>query len=52
MFAGAFLYGITHRHSWAEAGKLASLASSRVVSQFGPRLTPEEAKRILVDLLD
>src|SRR5690349_9766121 len=38
MFAGAFLYGITHGHSYAEAGKLASLASSRVVTQFGPRL--------------
>src|SRR5690606_16518862 len=28
MFSGAFLYGITHDHSFAEAGKLASLASS------------------------
>lgn len=51
MFAGAFLYGITHKHSYAEAGKLASLASSRVVSQFGPRLSPEQAKKILSDLM-
>lgn len=50
MFAGAFLYGITHGHSYAEAGKLASLASSRVVSQFGPRLTPSDAALILRDL--
>jgi sugar/nucleoside kinase (ribokinase family) len=51
MFAGAFLYGITHGHSYAEAGKLASLASSRVVAQFGPRLDPAAAKKILADLV-
>ncbi|HEY5690997.1 MAG TPA: adenosine kinase, partial [Cyclobacteriaceae bacterium] len=50
--AGAFLYGITHGHSYAEAGKIASLASSRVVSQFGPRLDPKQAKKILKDLID
>lgn len=52
MFAGAFLYGITHGHSYAEAGKIASLASSRVVSQFGPRLEPEQAKKVLKDLIE
>lgn len=51
MFAGAFMYGITHGHSYAEAGKLASLAASRVVSQWGPRLQPQEAKRLLTDLV-
>jgi sugar/nucleoside kinase (ribokinase family) len=51
MFAGAFLYAITHQHSYAEAGKLASLASSMVVSQWGPRLEPEQAKRVLADLV-
>ncbi len=51
MFSGAFMYGITHGHSYAEAGKLASLASSRVVSQFGPRLQPDQAKAILGDLI-
>lgn len=51
MFAGAFLYGITHQHSYAEAGKLASLASSRVVTQWGPRLDPAQAKKILADLI-
>ena len=52
MFAGAFLYGITHNHSYAEAGKIASLASSRIVSQFGPRMEKEQAKLVLKDLLD
>jgi len=51
MFAGAFLYAINHGHSYAEAGKLASLASSRVVSQFGPRLEPQQSKQILEGLL-
>ncbi|MEO7988000.1 MAG: adenosine kinase [Chryseolinea sp.] len=51
MFSGAFLYAISHGHSYAEAGKLASLASSRVVSQFGPRLEPAQAKRVMADLI-
>jgi sugar/nucleoside kinase (ribokinase family) len=50
MFAGAFLYAITHNHSWAEAGKLASLASSRVVAQWGPRLETQVALKILSGL--
>jgi sugar/nucleoside kinase (ribokinase family) len=51
MFAGAFLYGITNGHSYAEAGKLASLASSRVVAQYGPRLTPDQVKTVMRDLI-
>lgn len=47
MFAGAFLYGITNGHSYASSAKLASMASSRIVSQFGPRLKWHEAKEIL-----
>ncbi len=51
MFAGAFLYGITHGRSYAAAGKLASLASSRVVTQFGPRLEPAQVQKVLGDLI-
>ncbi|HMG91442.1 MAG TPA: adenosine kinase [Chryseolinea sp.] len=51
MFSGAFMYGITHNHSYAEAGKIASLASSRVVSQFGPRLEPNQVKKVMADLI-
>ncbi|HZY82913.1 MAG TPA: adenosine kinase [Cyclobacteriaceae bacterium] len=50
MFAGAFLYAITHNHSWAQAGKLASLAASRVVSQWGPRLETAAVRKILSEL--
>lgn len=46
MFAGAFLYGITHGHTYASSGKLASLAASKVVSQFGPRLKWHEAQEL------
>ena len=42
MYAGAFLYAITHNHDFKTAGKLASMASSKVVSQFGPRLKTED----------
>lgn len=47
MFAGAFLYGITHGHSYAEAGKIASLASSKIVAKWGPRLEWHESKEVL-----
>jgi sugar/nucleoside kinase (ribokinase family) len=47
MFAGAFLYAITHGHDYASAGKLASRASAEVVSDFGPRLRPEQHQQIL-----
>lgn len=47
MYAGAFLYGITNGMSLAGAGKLASLASSKIVSQYGPRLPKEVIQNIL-----
>jgi sugar/nucleoside kinase (ribokinase family) len=50
MFAGAFMYGITNGHSYASSGKLASMASSKIVSQFGPRLQWHEVKGILARL--
>jgi sugar/nucleoside kinase (ribokinase family) len=50
LFAGAFLYGITNGKSYAESGKLASLASSKVVTKFGPRLELAQAKEVLTTL--
>ena len=47
MFAGAFLYAITHGHSYAQAGKIASLAASKIVSKFGPRLNAGHAQEIM-----
>lgn len=51
MFAGAFLYAITHGYSYQQAGELASAASSIVVSQFGPRLKPEQHQEVLSRVL-
>ena len=47
MFAGAFLYGITNGLSAQESGDLASLAASKVVAQFGPRLDNDVARNLL-----
>jgi sugar/nucleoside kinase (ribokinase family) len=38
MFAGAFLYAVTHGHNHAQAAWLANQAAGRVVSQYGNRL--------------
>lgn len=46
MYAGAFLYGITHGKSHTDAGNLASLAASRIVSRFGARLSTKEMREI------
>ena len=46
-FAGAFLYGMTHGMSHRQAGALASLAASTVVSKFGPRLSAAQSKALL-----
>lgn len=42
MFAGAFLYAITQRNDFKTAGEFANLAAAKVVTQFGPRLKPEQ----------
>ena len=50
MFAGAYLFGITHGFDASRSAKLANYASMRVVAQYGPRLEvslKEEIERIL-----
>ena len=51
MFAGAFLYAITHGYSYADAGRLASRASAEVVKHYGPRLLPEKHAQIREEIL-
>lgn len=46
LFAGAFLYAITQGHSFETAGNLASAASAKLVTQFGPRLSAEQHQEI------
>ena len=50
MFAGAFLYAITHGHDYQRAGNFASIAAANVVSQFGPRLNEEQYPEVLLSL--
>ena len=50
MFAGAFLYALTHNYSFEDAGKLASRAAAQVVSQYGPRLRPEQHPELLTEI--
>ena len=47
LFAGAFMYGLTHGLNFEESGKLASKASSQIVSQFGPRLALAQYKSLV-----
>ena len=51
MFAGAFLYALSQDHDFATAGRLASAAAARVVSDFGPRLPAAEHLAIRRDIL-
>lgn len=46
LFAGAFLYCLTHGHSYSEAGQLACSLASKLVTQFGARLKKEQTLEI------
>jgi len=52
MFAGAFLYGLTHAMDYTQAGQFASLASSKIVTQFGPRLETRQTLELLQSYKD
>lgn len=47
MYAGAFLYAITHGMSYEAAGNLASTAASKIVTCYGPRLKTEELRALV-----
>lgn len=42
MFAGAFMYALTQNYDYERAARFANAAASKVVSQFGPRLQPQQ----------
>ncbi len=42
MFAGAFLHAIQSGFDYVQAARFANRAAAQVVSQFGPRLKPEQ----------
>ncbi len=37
MFAGGFLYGLTHGHSLEESGRIGTISAAEVLAHFGPR---------------
>jgi len=47
MYAGAFLYGLTHDMSFVESAELANRAASKIVTHFGPRLPAAQTKALL-----
>jgi len=50
MYAGAFLYAITNGYSWENAGRLANLTSSKVVTMFGPRVSKAHTEELVKTL--
>ena len=49
MFAGAFLYAVTHGHSHAQSAWLANQAAGTVVSQYGNRLSQVQMDALKAD---
>ena len=49
MFAGTFLYAMTHGHTPAQAAALANRTAAAVVSQHGNRLTAAQMQAIYTD---
>ncbi len=47
MFAGSFMYALSKGMNYQQAGDLASLASSKIVTRFGPRLEATETQALL-----
>jgi sugar/nucleoside kinase (ribokinase family) len=50
MYAGGVLYGITNGMDWATAGRLGSLASSKLVTTLGARLKTTEIHALLAQV--
>ena len=46
IYAGSFLYGLTHGLSFADSGKLAGAAATELVQHFGARLPSETLQAI------
>lgn len=46
MFAGAFLHARGRGHGPVAAGRFATAAASRLITEYGPRFTPEVAREV------
>ncbi|MCK5071808.1 MAG: adenosine kinase [Bacteriovoracaceae bacterium] len=51
LFAGSFLYAITHGHDFVKAANLACAASARLVTVGGARLTKDQVVEIKKDVI-
>ena len=49
MFAGAFMYAVTHGHSHAQAAWLANQCAGQVVAQYGNRLSQPAVDQLKAD---
>ena len=52
MYAGAYLYGITHGLNGEQAGYLANITSSKVVTMYGPRIAKADTIALRQQLID
>jgi sugar/nucleoside kinase (ribokinase family) len=52
MYAGAFLYGLTHGLNGEQAGYLANITSSKVVTMYGPRINKADTIALRQQLVD
>lgn len=52
MYAGAYLYGITHGLNGEQAGYLANITSSKVVTMYGPRIAKSDTIDLRQKLID
>jgi len=50
MYAGGFLYGITHGMDYSTAAELGAIAAAKVVTTYGPRLDTETLKQLLAQV--
>ena len=51
LFAGGFMYGITHGLNFEDSGRAACALSSQLVTQFGARLKDGQAKKIFEETI-
>jgi sugar/nucleoside kinase (ribokinase family) len=52
MYAGAYLFGKTHGLNGEQAGYLANITSSKVVTMYGPRIAKADTMALRQQLID
>ena len=52
MYAGGFIFAITHGYDYETAGIIADIVASKVISKFGPRLNDQEVEEVKIEVAD